>query len=79
MTGDGKAYNGIFVRGRLIRRNLMKKNWIQFIIVSLLLAASWLVYAPVAAAARNAPLVSTEWLAQNVDSPGMVIIDRSKL
>jgi thiosulfate/3-mercaptopyruvate sulfurtransferase len=60
---------------RLIRRNLMKRNLMQSIMIALLMTATVFAFAPVVSAAARAPLVSTEWLDQNLKEPGMVIID----
>jgi thiosulfate/3-mercaptopyruvate sulfurtransferase len=75
MTGSGKSDNGIFMQTRQIRRNFMKRNLIRSILIALLVAATGLVSAPVAATAGTDRLVSTEWLAGNLGAPGMVIID----
>jgi len=58
-----------------IRRNFMKRNLIKSFIVALLVAATGLVSAPTMATAGSDPLVSTEWLAENLGAPGIVVID----
>ncbi len=75
MTGPAREDKGFFMQTRQTRRNFMKRNLIQSIIIALLVAATGLVSAPVTAKAGTAPLVSTEWLAGNLGAPGMVIID----
>jgi thiosulfate/3-mercaptopyruvate sulfurtransferase len=67
MTGPVKSDNR--------RRNFMKRNLIQSVIISLLVAVTALVSAPAASAAGVDHLVSTEWLAKNLGTPGMVIVD----
>jgi len=52
----------------------MKRNLIQTIMIAVLVAGTALVSIP-AAATGTAKLVSTEWLAKNLDAPNMVIID----
>jgi thiosulfate/3-mercaptopyruvate sulfurtransferase len=60
---------------KVIRRNHMSRNLIQSIMIATLVALTGLLSSPVTAIAGSAPLVSTEWLAQNLGAPGMVIID----
>jgi thiosulfate/3-mercaptopyruvate sulfurtransferase len=61
--------------GKVIRRNSMSRNLIQSIIIAMLVALTGLLASPVTATADSTPLVSTEWLGQNLGAPGMVIID----
>jgi thiosulfate/3-mercaptopyruvate sulfurtransferase len=75
MTGPGKSDREFFMKTRQIRRNFMKRNLMQSIIIALLLAASGLISVPATATAGTDRLVSTEWLAGNLDAPGIVIID----
>ncbi len=51
----------------------MERKFMQSVLLALLVAAA-LAFTP-AAAANSSKLVSTEWLAQNLGAPGMVIID----
>jgi thiosulfate/3-mercaptopyruvate sulfurtransferase len=53
----------------------MKRNLIESVMIVLLVAATALVFTPVAATAGTDRLVSTEWLAQNLGAPDTVIID----
>jgi thiosulfate/3-mercaptopyruvate sulfurtransferase len=75
MTGPGKSDQEFFMKTRQIRRNFMKSNLMQSIIIALLLAASGLISVPATATAGTDRLVSTEWLAGNLNAPGIVIID----
>jgi thiosulfate/3-mercaptopyruvate sulfurtransferase len=53
----------------------MKRNMTLSLLCMLLIAAAGLVTAPPAAAVGTVPLVSTEWLAQNLGAPDLLIID----
>jgi thiosulfate/3-mercaptopyruvate sulfurtransferase len=53
----------------------MKRNFMQSIMIALLITATVFAFAPVVSAAGGSPLVSTQWLSDNMNEPGMVIID----
>jgi thiosulfate/3-mercaptopyruvate sulfurtransferase len=63
----------ILVQASSIRRKSMKRNILQSAIVVLLAVTAAFGSPPAAAGAER--LVSTEWLAQNLGAPGIVIID----
>ena len=53
----------------------MKRYLVLSFIIALLLASASLVVTPVMATADTTHLVNTEWLAENLGAPGIVIID----
>jgi thiosulfate/3-mercaptopyruvate sulfurtransferase len=71
---SGEAQNGIFSKARLIRRNFMKRNIFQTMIIALLAVMTAFAAAPAGATGAD-PLVDTEWLAKHLGAPGIVLID----